>query len=223
MRKTWTLVVIAGALALPVAAQAHVTLQPEEAPSGGFTRLDVRVPNERDNKGTTKVAVKMPPGFIFVSSERVPGWKAEIAKRPLDKPVEAFGEEYKEEVDTVTFTGDGKTGVIRPDEFQDFGLSVGVPEGKPESKLTFKATQTYEGGEVVRWIGPPDADEPAPQVTLLEGEESEAEPASTATSATDEDDDDDGASTALVIAALGLGALGLAVGTVGLVTARKLR
>ena len=35
--------------------------------------------------------------------------------------------------------------------------------------------------------------------------------------------DDDGPSTALVIAALGLGALGLAVGTVGLVTARKLR
>ena len=138
----------------------------------------MRVPNERDNKGTTKVAVKMPPGFIFVSSERVPGWKAEIAKRPLDKPVEAFGEKYKEEVDTVTFTGDGKAGVIRPDEFQDFGLSVGVPEGKPGSKLTFKATQTYEGGEVVRWIGPPDADEPAPQVTLLEGEESEAEPAS---------------------------------------------
>ena len=141
----------------------------------------------------------------------------------LDKPVEAFGEEYKEEVDTVTFTGDGKTGVIRPGEFQDFGLSVGVPEGKPGSKLTFKATQTYERGEVVRWIGPPDADEPAPQVTLLDGEESEAEPASTATSATGEDDDDDGASTALVIAALGLGALGLAVGTVGLVTARKLR
>ena len=28
------------------AAGAHVTLQPDQAPAGGFTRLDVRVPND---------------------------------------------------------------------------------------------------------------------------------------------------------------------------------
>ena len=36
--------VIAVALVVPAAAAAHVTLQPSEAPAGGFTRLDVRVP-----------------------------------------------------------------------------------------------------------------------------------------------------------------------------------
>ena len=41
-----------------------------------------------------------------------------------------------------------------------------MPDGKPGSEVTFKALQTYQGGEVVRWIGPPDADEPAPTVTL---------------------------------------------------------
>lgn len=240
MKKTWILTATAAALLVPAAVQAHVTLQPEEAPSGGFTRLDVRVPNERDNKGTTKVSVKMPPGFIFASSEPVPGWKAEIAKRKLAKPVKAFGETYKEEVDTVTFTGDGKTGIIRPDEFQDFGLSVGVPEGKPGSKLTFKAIQTYEGGEAVRWIGAPDADEPAPQVALLEAEEEDggagehedeagaatkdneakAQPEAASTSASS-GDGDDGPSTGLVIAALGLGALGLAAGTVALLQTRR--
>ena len=60
---------------------------------------------------------------------------------------------------------------IAPGQFQDFGLSVGVPEGKVGSKLTFKALQYYEGGEVVRWIGQPDADKPAAQVTLLAAEE----------------------------------------------------
>lgn len=78
------------------AAQAHVTLQPEEAPAGGFTRLDVRVPNERDNKGTTKVHVQMPPGFIFASYEPIPGWEGKIEKRKLAEPVEAFGEEPDE-------------------------------------------------------------------------------------------------------------------------------
>ena len=158
------------ALALPGAAQAHVTLQPEEAPAGGFARLDVRVPNEEDDAGTTKVAVQMPPGFYFVSYEPKPGWTAKVTKRKLAKPVEEHGEEITEEVGQVTFTGDGKTGIVKPGQFEDFGLSLGVPEGKAGSKLTFKATQTYENGKVVRWIGAPEAEEPAPQVTLTAAE-----------------------------------------------------
>ena len=102
---------------------------------------------------------------MFVSTEPVPGWTAKITKRKLDKPVEVEGEQLTEEVDTVTWTGDGKTGIVKPGQFQDFGLSVGMPD-KPGTTLTFKALQTYAGGEVVRWIGPPDADEPAPQVAL---------------------------------------------------------
>ena len=69
---------LAALLVLAPVAGAHVTLQPEEAPAGGFTRLDVRVPNERDGADTTKVEVQFPPGFLFVSTEPVPGWSAEI-------------------------------------------------------------------------------------------------------------------------------------------------
>ena len=32
--------------------------------------------------------------------------------------------------------------------------------------MSFPALQTYTGGEVVRWIGAPGSDHPAPQVTL---------------------------------------------------------
>ena len=115
----------------------------------------------------------MPPGFLFVSTEPVPGWSTKVTMRKLDKPVEQFGEQITEEVGRITFTGDGQTGVIRPGQFQDFGLSVGVPDKKPGSALTFKALQTYSNGEIVRWIGPPDSEQPAPQVKLAaaEGEE----------------------------------------------------
>ena len=75
-------------LAIAPTAFAHVTLQPEEAPAGGFTRLDVRVPNETDNADTTKVDVQFPPGFLSVSTEPVQGWDAEVTMRQLDKPVE---------------------------------------------------------------------------------------------------------------------------------------
>ena len=50
-------------------------------------------------------------------------------------------------------------------------LSVRVPDGAAGTQLVFRAFQTYQGGERVAWTGAPDADEPAPRVTLLAPEE----------------------------------------------------
>jgi periplasmic copper chaperone A len=229
MKKTIAVAALGAALALPAAAAAHVTVQPEQAPAGGFTRLDVRVPNERDDAGTTKVDVQMPPGFIFASYEPVPGWDVKVTKRKLDTPIEAHGEKHSEEVGRITWTGDGKTGIIRPGEFQDFGLSLGMPEEEGK-KLTFKSLQTYENGEVVRWIGPSDADEPAPQVelTAAEGEDSaqsgsdsDTEQAADVQAAGVAADDDDGAPVWVAIVAVGLGAIGLLAGVAGLMASRR--
>jgi periplasmic copper chaperone A len=202
---------LVAALAVAPAAGAHVTLQPEEAPAGGFTRLDMRVPTERDNADTTKVDLQFPPGFLSVSYEPVPGWDIKITKRKLDKPVEQFGEQVTEEVGRITFTG----GAIRPGEFQDFGLSLGVPD-KPGSTLTFKAVQTYSNGEVVRWIGAPDSEEPAPQVklTAAEAEGGASQPAAQQPAAPAASEDDD--SNTLSIIALIVGIAGLAAGLAAL-------
>jgi uncharacterized protein YcnI len=199
----------AALLALAPAASAHVTVQPEEAVAGDFTRLDVRVPNERDNASTTKVDLQFPPGFLSVSTEPVPGWQSKITMRKLDKPVEQFGEQVTEEVGQISFTG----GEIAPGQFQDFGLSVGVPD-KPGSTLSFKAVQTYSNGEVVRWIGPPDSDEPAPQVKLTAAPAEEGGGAAAAQEETPPpaEDEDDGGSDTLAIIALVVGIVALAVG-----------
>jgi periplasmic copper chaperone A len=208
---------LAALLVLAPMAGAHVTLQPEEAPAGGFTRLDVRVPNERDGADTTKVEVQFPPGFLSVSTEPVPGWEAEIKMRKLDKPVEQFGEKVTEEVDTISFSG----GAIGPGEFQDFGLSLAVPD-RPGKALTFKALQTYSNGEVVRWIGGPDSEQPAPQVQLTAAEEEGAgapaeEPAAPAT----ETSDDDGGSDTLAIIALIVAVAGLLTALAALLGRRR--
>jgi len=201
--------------AQPAVASAHVTLQPNEAPAGEFVRLDVRVPNERDNASTTRVEVKFPPGFISVSHEPVPGWNAKVRMAKLEKPIEAFGEKHDEQVDTITFSTNGPG--VRPGEFQDFGLSVALPDA-PGKSLTFKAVQRYSGGDVVRWIGPPDSDQPAPQVKLTAGGEEAATAPAPAPSNTN---DDEGGSDTLSVIALIVGALGLAVGAAGLVMARR--
>jgi uncharacterized protein YcnI len=213
---------LATLLVLAPVAGAHVTVQPEEAPAGGFTRLDVRVPNERDGVDTTKVEVQFPPGFLFASTEPVPGWEATVAMRKLDKPVEQFGEQISEEVGQVTFTANNEAAGIGPGEFQDFGLSLSVPD-KAGSALTFKSVQTYSNGEVVRWIGPPDSEEPAPQVQLAaaEPEGAASEPASEEQAAAPaESGGDDDSSNTLAIIALVVGAAGLATGLLALLTRR---
>lgn len=204
-------------------ASAHVTLQPEEIPAGGFTRLDVRVPTERDDASTTKVEVQLPPGFLSVSTEPVPGWDAKIVKRKLDKPVEQFGEQVSEEVGQVSFTANGEAAGIGPGEFQDFGLSLSVPD-KAGSTLQFKAVQTYSSGEVVRWIGSPDSEQPAPQVKLAaaqpEGGASEPAAEEQPTAAAESGGDDDSGNT-LAIIALVVAIAALAAGLLALLARRS--
>lgn len=211
MKRSVTVAALLAAAAATIApaAQAHVTVQPEEVVAGGFERLDVRVPNERDDSNTTKVEVEFPPGFIFLSTEPVPGWTSKIERRKLDEPVEEYGEEFTEEVDTVSFTatGDG----VAPGEFQDFGLSAGLPE--EPGRLTFKALQSYDNGDVVRWIGSEDAEEPAPILTLAaaEGEAASADGGETEGQAGDP----------LALVALIVGGLALIVGVAALVSGRR--
>ena len=203
---------IAATLVLPAAAaQAHVTVQPAQAPAGGFTRLDVRVPSEDPTKPTTKVVVQMPSGFADASYEPVAGWRVTVATRKLATPIKTDdGDTLTEELSKLTFTATG--GGIKPGQFQDFGLSLGIPDEPVGTKLTFKALQTYAGGEVVRWIGAPGTEHPAPQVTLVA-----TGGADSATAAASSSDDGDG----LAIAALIVAALGLLAGGAALLRARR--
>src|SRR3954466_12221805 len=156
---------LAGALIAPAAANAHVTLQPNSGTAGSYTRLDVRVPTERDDASTRKVVLQFPDGFASASYEPVPGWTVKVAKKQFATPIETDDGQITEGVDTVTWTADSERDAIPPGAFRDFGLSVQIP-GKAGDTLTFKALQTYTGGEVVRWIGAEGSDNPAPTVAV---------------------------------------------------------
>jgi uncharacterized protein len=205
----------ASALAVPAAAEAHVTLQPNTAAAGAFTVENVRVPNERDDASTVKVDVQLPHGFVSASYEPKAGWTAKVTKAKLAKPIQTDDGPIDEEVRRITFIGHGPNGKIAPGQFMDFPLSVQIP-GKPGDKLVFKAIQTYSNGEVVRWIGAPDSETPAPIVTVVNASASSATapgPPGTPARASG-DGGGGGASKGLGITALVLGALGLIAGLV---------
>jgi uncharacterized protein len=201
-------------LALPSLASAHVTMQPGEAAAGGYARLDVRVPNERDDSGTVKVEVTFPHGVAGASTEAVPGWTAKVEMAKTAAPITDGDTTITREVRRVTWTGDGSQGVVRPGQFQDFGLSMKVP-GQAGETLVFPAVQTYASGEVVRWTGPAGSEHPAPRVALTAADDDAAAGAGAGSSG------DGGAPTGLAIAALVIGVLGLMAGGAALVASRN--
>ncbi|WP_393080872.1 YcnI family protein [Streptomyces sp. LN704] len=158
-------------LALSVPAFAHVSVQPEGAAAkGGYAVVDFKVPNERDDSATTKVEVNLPTDHPLASVMPQPldGWSVKVTKSKLAKPLTLHGEQISEAVSKVTWTATGKG--IEPGFFQKFPLSVGqLPEDADE--LVFKAIQTYDDKEVVRWIEPQkegaeEPENPAPVLAL---------------------------------------------------------
>lgn len=194
-----------------VPAVAHVTVQPTEARTNSFSRFVVRVPNERDNASTVKVEVQLPDSLVAVSFEPKPGWTRRIERKPLPAPVEVFGEQVSDYIATVTWEG----GRIGAGEFEEFGFSARTPQAA--TTLAFPAVQTYDNGEVVRWIGPAGSEEPAGQVktyVLAEGDLATLSRLA-AGGATRPRSDDDGTEPSTVAAwaalAVAIVALGLAV------------
>ncbi|MFD8161319.1 YcnI family copper-binding membrane protein [Streptomyces malaysiensis] len=228
----------AGGLVLLTAgpAFAHVSVQPGQAEKGGYSTINFKVPNERDDSSTVKLEVNLPADHPLASvmPQPVPGWDVKVTKSKLAKPMEMHGEKINEAVTKVTWTG----GKIEPGTFQQFPLSVGqLPEDADQ--LVFKALQTYDNKEVVRWIEEPqegaaEPENPAPVLKLVapakgsdgqdaaaasgQGQGKDSEKAGAENSASeDASDDKDGSDTTarvLGIAGIVIGAAGVAFGVV---------
>lgn len=159
-----------GGLGLANPAAAHVTVEPREAVQGGYVTVVFRMPNEREDASTIKLDVVMPREHPIASVRTmdVPGWDVTMKKRTLDKPIESGDRTIDEVVDTITWTAT-KGHALGTQEFVQFPVSMGrLPE---TDTLVFKALQTYDSGEVVRWIEEPtegaeEPETPAPLLTL---------------------------------------------------------
>jgi uncharacterized protein YcnI len=202
------------ALAVPAVAQAHVSLHPNTLPAGSFPTIDLRVPSEEPNANTTKVAVQFPPGFLDVLTGYMPGWTARKITEKLATPVKTDEGTITEQVREVVWSG----GKIPPESFLDFPISTTIPDTTTGKSLAFKTLQTYSNGKVVRWIGPADADQPAPTVivtpkggVLQDVAGTEAGPGTAKAAQTSASSADKGSSSKKASKGLGVAALAIAI------------
>ncbi len=166
MRRRRATLAMACALLLlaPAAALAHVSIHPNVLPAGGFATVNVRVPNEQDKTAVVKVQMQMPPGLVSVSAQSPTGWAVVYKTRRLATPIQTDDGPVTSEVAEVDWTA-AKGAGIPPGQFLQFPLSISTPD-KAGSVVGFPTLQTYSDGTIVRWIGPPSADSPAPTVDV---------------------------------------------------------
>ncbi|MGI5165840.1 YcnI family protein [Spirillospora sp. CA-253888] len=217
----------ASVLGLATAASAHVTVQPGTVEQGGYSKVAFRVPNERDDAGTTRLRVDLPMDHpvASVSVRPLPGWKVKVEKAKLAKPIKAHGGELTEAVSRITWSG----GTIAPGQFQEFEVSMGALPTDTD-RMMFKAEQTYAGGEVVKWDQDPgtgqgeEPEHPAPVLKLVPKGGAGAQPAGLTASAkpvaASSAEADDGTARLLGGVGIAVGVIGIIVGGVGVARAR---
>jgi uncharacterized protein YcnI len=216
------------AIGVPLAASAHVTVNPNTATPGSYATVNFRVPTESETASTVKVEVTLPTDtpFTAVLVEPVPGWTATVEKGALPAPVEVDGNTISDGPLKIVWQADPGVG-IGQDQFQVFSAVLGpVPD---TGHVVLPAVQTYSDGEVVNWSATPDevaADdtlEPAPVLYINDAPPATGHGAShgTATAAPDDDhamseasssDGSAGAALGLSIAALVIGVGGAVLG-----------
>src|SRR4051812_16554873 len=101
--------IVAGAalaLAVPLAASAHVTIGTSQADAGSYPVIDFKVPTESATATTTKIDITLPldTPFGYVAYVPVTGWDAELVKQKLDTPIETEDGSVTEAVSHVIFT-----------------------------------------------------------------------------------------------------------------------
>ena len=79
------------------------------------------------------------------------GWGSKVIRR-------------NDRIDEIHWTG----GEIAPDHYATFRVIARNPVQEGELSESWRVLQKYDDGDVVRWIGPPDSDEPAARTTISE-------------------------------------------------------
>jgi uncharacterized protein YcnI len=193
MRRATLFVTAAFALVLAPWAGAHAEIGPETLPAGSVSTFALSVEGEEDAP-TTKIAMQLPAGVTNARPAPTPGWQVNRSGR------------------VITWTG----GRIQQGERGKFEISAQFPNS-PGRTLVFPVVQTYGDGTVVRWIGAPASDTPAPRIELTAAAAPPPPPPPVTTTTTtptpttsapsEADDDDSGAAGWIIGGAVVLGLL----------------
>src|SRR6266536_383086 len=149
-----TLVVGSGSV-----AAAHVTVHSDDAVRGHAAEIAFRVPDENDTASTVTVSLALPAETPIAEVDVLPlaGWTYQVTRTPLSTPLSNDdGDEVSEVVSRIDWHATSPDMAVKPGQYQVFRIVAGpLPR---TDWLVFKVVQTYDDGQVQRWIDNPLAD-----------------------------------------------------------------
>jgi uncharacterized protein YcnI len=162
------MVPFAAAALIASPAAAHIVFAEPAAEAGSYYAGFLRVGHGCGDAATVSLRVEIPPSILTARPQPKPGWSLKIERSKLPQPVAGEGgSTLIERVSAITWTGN-----LPPDQFDQFGLMLKVPD--EAGPLYFPTVQTCTRGKNA-WTAIPadpakwhDLDRPAP--ILLVGE-----------------------------------------------------
>lgn len=165
-------IAFAAAVCAAGAADAHITLEQSQAPSGKAYKAILRVGHGCEGKATIKIRVKIPEGLLSAKPMPKPGWSVEKVNAAYQKSYDLYGKPVKEGVSEITWSG----GTLADDEYDEFvfraTLAKEIPSG---TRIYVPVVQECTEGAVERWIEIPaagkssgDYETPAPYFDVVE-------------------------------------------------------
>jgi uncharacterized protein YcnI len=210
------------AVSAPLAASAHVEVEPSATAAGSYSLLTFSLGHGCDGSATTGILIDIPESIQSVTPTVNPGWDIAKIAVDLDTPIEdSHGAAVTTRVGQVGYTAQAP---LADGLRTTFVLSLRLPDDAAGETLAFPVLQSCEVG-ATDWSeavveGEEEPAHPAPSLTVTESgtEAGHGHGASGAAAVDDPETAGTETGTDDVIArVLGIG--GLVVGAVGLVVA----
>jgi uncharacterized protein YcnI len=127
--------IVLGALALPLVAQAHVSITPRQSTNGATEKYTVRIPTE-GKVATVAAEMDVPEGVIVETLQAPAGWKHEV-KRADDRIV------------SIVWTAD-----VKPGEFIEVAFVARNP--RSGQRIVWTLRQRFADGTMTDWTNGPN-------------------------------------------------------------------
>ena len=134
------------------AANAHVTLEQQQAVAGSTYKAVLRVPHGCEGSAMIRLRVQIPDGMVNVKPQPKPGWELSTVRGPLATPVSGdHGTRITEGVREIVWSG----GKLLDEHYDEFVFRGQLPN-KPGETIYVATVQECEKG-AERWIEIPAA------------------------------------------------------------------
>lgn len=161
----------AALLLVPQAAQAHATLEQQQAPVNSTYKGVMRIGHGCGGRATQSVSISFPEGVIAVKPMPKPGWTLETEVTPYAATYDYHGS-HAEGVTRITWSG----GTLPDAHYDEFVFRARITDAfAPGTVIHFPTVQTCTNGEEA-WTELPAAGQsahalqsPAPALTLTDG------------------------------------------------------